>query len=194
MRSRKRARRETERLRSEFSARLARIPGVKVYPSAANYLLVRLPRPLPADRLLKEHHIAVRDCGGYPGLSAGHIRVAVRKEPENRLLLSALECVCGQNGGIAPEVPGKWNKTGGKTRRTPALMLQGTCSNAGKSILAAAFCRIMLQDGIRVAPFKAQNMALNSFVTMDGGEMGRAQAVQAEACRLDPDVRMNRFS
>ena len=49
----------------------------------------------------------------------------------------------------------------------------------------------MLQDGIRVAPFKAQNMALNSFVTMDGGEMGRAQAVQAEACRLDPDVRMN---
>ncbi len=185
------SRRETERLRSEFSARLARIPGVKVYPSAANYLLVRLPRPLLADRLLKEHHIAVRDCGGYPGLSAGHIRVAVRKESENRLLLSALECVCGQNGGIAPEVPGKWNKTGGKTRRTPALMLQGTCSNAGKSILAAAFCRIMLQDGIRVAPFKAQNMALNSFVTMDGGEMGRAQAVQAEACRLDPDVRMN---
>lgn len=75
--------------------------------------------------------------------------------------------------------------------RTPALMVQGTCSNAGKSILAAAFCRIFLQDGLRVAPFKAQNMALNSCVTPDGLEMGRAQAVQAAACRLDPDVRMN---
>ncbi|MGJ3521604.1 cobyric acid synthase [Nitratidesulfovibrio sp. D1] len=75
--------------------------------------------------------------------------------------------------------------------RPPALMVQGTCSNAGKSILAAAFCRIFLQDGLRVAPFKAQNMALNSCVTPDGLEMGRAQAVQAAACRLDPDVRMN---
>jgi adenosylcobyric acid synthase len=78
-----------------------------------------------------------------------------------------------------------------RTRRTPALMLQGTTSNAGKSVLATAFCRIMLQDGLRVAPFKAQNMSLNSFVTRDGGEMGRAQVVQARACRLDPDVLMN---
>ena len=76
-------------------------------------------------------------------------------------------------------------------RKCPALMLQGTSSNAGKSVLAAAFCRIFLQDGFRVAPFKAQNMALNSYVTTDGGEMGRAQAVQAQACRLEPDVRMN---
>jgi cobyric acid synthase CobQ len=70
-------------------------------------------------------------------------------------------------------------------------MLQGTTSNAGKSVLATAFARILLQDGVRVAPFKAQNMSLNSFVTRDGGEMGRAQVVQARACRLDPDVRMN---
>ncbi|MDI6773855.1 MAG: cobyric acid synthase [Verrucomicrobiota bacterium] len=70
-------------------------------------------------------------------------------------------------------------------------MLQGTTSNAGKSVLASAFCRIMLQDGLRVAPFKAQNMSLNSFVTRDGGEIGRAQVVQAEACRLDPDALMN---
>ncbi len=77
------------------------------------------------------------------------------------------------------------------SRKTPSLMFQGTCSNAGKSILTAAFCRIMFQDGYRVAPFKAQNMSLNSFVTRDGGEMGRAQVTQAEACRLDPDVRMN---
>ncbi len=70
-------------------------------------------------------------------------------------------------------------------------MFQGTGSNVGKSILTAALCRILLQDGFRVAPFKAQNMSLNSFVTRDGNEMGRAQVVQAQACRLDPDVRMN---
>ena len=71
------------------------------------------------------------------------------------------------------------------------IMLQGTMSNAGKSLLAAALCRIFRQDGYRVAPFKSQNMALNSFITADGGEMGRAQVVQAEAAGLAPDVRMN---
>ena len=71
------------------------------------------------------------------------------------------------------------------------IMVQGTCSNAGKSLLCAALCRIFKQDGYTVAPFKAQNMALNSFITADGKEMGRAQVVQAEAAGLAPDVRMN---
>lgn len=75
--------------------------------------------------------------------------------------------------------------------RAKALMIQGTGSGVGKSVLTAAFCRIFRDKGLRVAPFKAQNMALNSFVTEDGLEMGRAQAYQAEACGLAPDVRMN---
>ena len=72
-----------------------------------------------------------------------------------------------------------------------AIMIQGTMSNAGKSLIAAGLCRIFHQDGWRVAPFKSQNMALNSFITKEGLEMGRAQVVQAEACGLEPSVRMN---
>ena len=80
--------------------------------------------------------------------------------------------------------------TSGKAR-AKAVMVAGTMSNAGKSFIAAGLCRIFTEDGYRVAPFKAQNMALNSFVTRDGREIGRSQAVQAEACRRKPDARMN---
>ena len=72
-----------------------------------------------------------------------------------------------------------------------AIMIQGTASNAGKSLLAAGLCRIFAQDGYKVAPFKSQNMALNSAITPDGFEMGRAQVVQSEAAGVAPDVRMN---
>ena len=71
------------------------------------------------------------------------------------------------------------------------IMIQGTASNAGKSLIVAGLCRIFKQDGYKVAPFKSQNMALNSFITKDGFEMGRAQVMQAEAAGIEPDVRMN---
>jgi len=72
-----------------------------------------------------------------------------------------------------------------------SIMFQGTGSSVGKSLLVAAFCRILKEDGFRVAPFKSQNMALNSFVTKSGGEIGRAQATQAEAAGIEPTVDMN---
>ena len=67
------------------------------------------------------------------------------------------------------------------------IMIQGTMSNAGKSLLAAGLCRVLKQDGYRVAPFKSQNMALNSFITKDGGEMGRARMCGCPAAPRAPE-------
>ena len=75
-----------------------------------------------------------------------------------------------------------------------SIMIQGTMSNVGKSILVGGLCRILKQDGLRVAPFKSQNMALNSFITTEGLEMGRAQVMQAEAAGIQPSVEIGRAS
>ncbi len=78
-----------------------------------------------------------------------------------------------------------------KKQKAKVIMVQGTMSNAGKSFLVAGLCRVFMQDGYRTAPFKSQNMALNSYITKDGLEIGRAQAMQAEAAGIEPMVEMN---
>ena len=173
-------------LRTALMADLAAFPTLKVYPGTANYLLLRLPTGqsvIDLARQLLAAGILIRCCDNYPGLDDRYFRVAVRTEAENNRLVQALSAVLTD--------PLQRPKPAKSSRKTPALMFQGTSSNAGKSILTAALCRILLQDGVRVAPFKAQNMSLNSGVTRRGEEMGRAQVVQAQAAKIDADVRMN---
>ncbi len=172
--------------RAALADMLGSIGDVRVVPSAANFLLLhlqaRVKAPELAERLLLEHRIAIRPCEDYLGLDDRWLRVAVRNGRDNRRLAEAMAAVLR---------PGERKVRRPARTATPALMLLGTGSDVGKSVLVAGLCRVLLQDGVRVAPFKAQNMSLNSYVTRDGGEMGRAQVVQAQACRLDPDVRMN---
>ncbi len=171
--------------RANFAGLLSEIGEVKIYKSETNYFLAET--ALPSDdicmRLLSRHGIAVRNCSNFHGLEkSSFIRFAVRMESENEMLARALAQELGRSSkrvSIAVK------------KRKPSLMIQGTGSGVGKSILVSAFCRILLDLGHRVAPFKSQNMALNSYVTLDGGEIGRAQAVQAQACKIEPDPRMN---
>lgn len=171
--------------REWLSTAIRSICGLHPYPGAANFLLVRIDAagitaPMLAKHLLTKG-IAIRTCENFDGLDERFFRIAVRPHHENQRLIEALRQIVDPARQPAAR----------QRRKTPAIMLQGTASNAGKSVLTAALCRILHQDGLSVAPYKSQNMSLNSFVTRDGLEMGRAQVMQAQACRLEPDTRMN---
>lgn len=170
-------------LRKDLIQRLTEFRCFSVVEGAANYLLVKIVSDFKSayklEAQLANFGICIRVCDNFQGLGGNWFRIAVKGKEDNDYLIEALK-------RIVKNVPASR-----KNKRTPALMIQGTSSNAGKSLITAAICRIMFQDGLIVAPFKAQNMSLNSYVTRDGFEMANAQALQARACGLDPEVRMN---
>jgi len=176
-----RSQKQVIELRAGLAAGLERIPGITVFPSESNFLLLRLPEAWPAKRLQAEllaRGILIRSCGDFEGLDEGYCRLAVRPEHETAVLLDAMSDLLTGSRPVGRE-------------RTPAIMVVGTTSNAGKSAVAVGLCRSLSRRGISVSPFKAQNMALNSFVTQEGGEMGRAQVVQAGAAGVVPHTDMN---
>lgn len=131
------------------------------------------------DRLLAGKGFAIRSCENYRRLGPGDYRIAVRTGEENEALLQALD---------------ELEKSCNKERQEKVWQKSddsGDDVQCGKSILTAGILRVLYQDGYRVAPFKSQNMALNSYITRDGLEMGRAQVMQAEAAGIEPDIRMN---
>ncbi|EPR36096.1 Cobyric acid synthase [Alkalidesulfovibrio alkalitolerans DSM 16529] len=180
-----RSRTVAQEFKAHLLGLLAAFPEIEVFAGEANFVLCRLNAPGLdgrdlAERLL-QHGIAIRACDTFAGLDASWFRLAVRQKAENERLAEALGKV------FRPAARAR----AARARRTPAIMVQGTCSNAGKSVLAAGLCRIFARKGLSPCPFKAQNMSLNSFVTMDGGEMGRAQVTQALAAGREPEARMN---
>ena len=182
-------------LRTELSKELETFFWIKPYRGEANFILIKISDQRvnikELYRYLAERGIIIRLCDSFRGLDNSYFRIAVRTSHENDQLIKVLNL-------FSEEVLGKKKTTMTKIYSPPfirkkalPLMIQGTASNAGKSILTAGLCRILYQDGYPVAPFKAQNMSNNSAVTLEGKEIGRAQELQARACNINPDVRMN---
>ena len=199
---------EAQRLRSK----LADLSGFSVLPTQTNFMLCHLDAEgaMTAarlkDLLASRHGILIRDASNFHGLTPWHFRVAAQTREEDDLLIRCLtfgqeqppqptpapsqgrgvSAGCDSAETSSPPLGG----AGGGLPLRP-LMLAGTGSDVGKSVLATALCRIFLQDGYHPAPFKAQNMALNSYATPEGLEIGRAQAVQAEAAGIPCHTDMN---
>lgn len=164
-----------------FYDELAQFPQLTAYPTDCNFLLLQVRDMEP--RLFYEsmlnQNIVLRSCENFDGLEPGFFRTSIRLKRDNEQFIEALKKVFKV----------KRNRQRAGPVRT--LMFQGTSSHAGKSLMTAAFCRALINRGISVAPFKAQNMSLNSCVTPEGGEIGRAQVLQARAARIEPHVLMN---
>ncbi len=174
--------------RSELTAVLES-HGLSVRPSDANWVLVDGEADLRS--LLAPHGVVVRDCSsfGFRGVFRVSVPNARGLERFDLALSAAL------NGRKAATGPGRRNGRNGASRARGtlrgALLVCGTGSDVGKSAVVTGLCRLMARSGISVAPFKAQNMALNSWVTDDGAEIGRAQGVQAVAAGVPSEAAMN---
>lgn len=161
---------------------------LEVYPSETNFLLCAISEHMGLNvKILQERlgqrGILIRDASLFKGLDESYFRLAIRLRADNQQLISELKLAMGarESAALSPAA----------STLAVTIMLQGTSSDVGKSILTAALCRIFLQDGWRVAPFKSQNMSLNSYVTPDGKEIGRAQGMQADASRTAATTDMN---
>jgi cobyric acid synthase CobQ len=178
-------------LREDLVAVL-RSAGLEPEPSDANFVLVRRAGDLRA-RLAAEG-VVVRDCASF-GMP-GTIRVAVPDERGlatlERALVDALDDAAGRGGSGESGRRGLSRPNRGAAQRPRgALLVCGTSSDAGKSQIVTGLCRLLARRGVKVAPFKAQNMSLNSFATPSGHEIGRAQGIQAIAAGIEPEVAMN---
>lgn len=156
---------------------------LRIYHSHANYFLIELKQHSAIELqsfLLKGFKILIRDCSNYQALDSRFIRIAIKKREYNEKLLEGFDSFFN-----------KKKPRSNKGMRKRPLMILGTGSSVGKSVLVAAFSRILTNEGLDVAPFKAQNMSLNSYVTLNGEEISRSIALQAKACKKDVDVLMN---
>ena len=176
--------------------------GLSVVPSDANFLLVRMPAKDIPERLYKQG-VLVRTCDSFSVLSRFWCRVAVRTRKENARLAMRSAARFGRKAHRAKANPTNgaallaatlWRARMAEARRRRSIpvgrakpiMIQGTMSNAGKSLLAAGLCRVLSQDGLRVAPFKSQNMALNSGVTADGSRWGAPRSCRPRRAASRP--------
>ncbi len=181
--------------RKRMAAELAKIKGLTALSSDTNYYLVKVAKEAGSGSSLAmrlaEMGIGIRRCENFYGLGSAYIRIAVRTEKENSAILEALGTLLGPEERVE-EKPLTPPSAGHRARPcAKALMIQGCSSGAGKSIITAAFCRIFRDMGIRLAPYKAQNMSGFS-AKLDGRlEISQAQAIQAMAAGLEPEARMN---
>lgn len=168
-------------LREHFKKGLTFFP-ISMMDTESNFCLLEFKKKDALkvhDFLLKKEGIATRTCEDFEDLDhKKYLRVSMKNEKEQNFLFKSLEKFYQL-------------KKIKQKKKTPSIMIQGTTSNAGKSLIATGLCRIFQEDGVNVSPFKSQNMALNSYVTQSCGEIGRAQAVQALACKKDASILMN---